>query len=152
MGNSKFKGAEIELVATADMKRMKSLDSLSAAIGGDFIVRYDHGIACPGDLDGITEVIAVPVRYQDKIRLLDGIGGFGHRIPLDEGVDQNLVLSVIEKKTGMSDKCHFHHNSSISQSEFTLSTGACQLIMTWILVKHPVYDTATQYAAAVIEH
>ena len=100
---SKIKG-----VFAAQMHTM-GLHSLFRAEAGHFGGGNDGGAGALGNVDRITNVVFMTVRNQNVLAV-DLIGlGSGLRIAGQKGIDDQRVVSVLEHKTGMTQKFQFRH-------------------------------------------
>src|SRR5262249_10146119 len=78
------------------------LDALLFEPGRDFVVGDDGRAGAFGDVDGVADVVAVPVRDEDEVGLRLVRGDDGFRIAGEERINEDVIASRLERHGGVS--------------------------------------------------
>jgi len=113
MGDGQFHPAEIKIMTSADVHRMRFTPFLLAKASQ--LIRSNHrGIISFGDFFRVPEMVIVPVGEQNVITLQ--FFGFDscHPVAGDEGVNQKFVFICLYQKAGVAVKGQFNQKTSFS--------------------------------------
>ena len=82
---------------------MGIFDPLAGQPGLDFIIGDDGGVGAFGDVNGVSQMIAMTVRHQDVVGL-NLIGRAGcQRVVAQKRIDQQTALIRFDQKAGMTE-------------------------------------------------
>jgi hypothetical protein len=108
VGHSQLQSSERKLMTATQMHIVRPGDSLLLQPEADFVVGNHQRICTASDLDRVTDMICVPMRHHDEIRLHLSGRSRVHRISGQKRVNQDSLSGDFHGKRAMAIKCQLH--------------------------------------------